>query len=425
LKNKVLLVMILTLLFTTVSCFVPSICADPSIIIYDYELSPEIFMPGDSGTLKLTIKNAETTNTVVRTSGSTTTTVSTDTVGATFENIWIDAASDSNGKHVKATLNYEDIGYLAPSASFDITFKIIAEAGISQGLYFPVVGIDITSYTDVSFPIPINVSNATIDLISTSVPSKISQSGSTQITFSAVNNRDSIVNNIVVTPKTIDGIEFTPESVFIESINSDSSEDITFSLKPTGKGVKNLSFDISYKNGNNIHSSSVNETIEIIDTLDVGSVFTSLPRSIKKGESSRITLEVYNAKTESITGVMVTPISDTTILPSQYFIGSMDPDDVFSASFDIYTDNLDYGNNTIEFEVSFKQGNEYYKTPTISTMFSVGKSEGSNFQRAESSATGTQSQPDLLGACLPVILIIVVIIVVVFLWKWKKRRNSA
>ena len=422
-KYKGLLAMTVILSFATISCFVPNISADPSIIIDDYELSPSVFMPGDSGTLKLTIKNAETTNTIASTSTSgSSSTVYTDTRGAEFNNIWIIAASDSHGKKVKASLNYEDTGCLAPSASFDITFKIIAEAGISEGLYFPVVRIDIDTYTDVSFPIPIYVSNATIDLISTSVPSKISESGSTQITFTAVNNGDSTLNNIVVTPKTIEGIEFTPESVFIESIDSQSSEDVTFSLKPIEKGIKNLSFDISYKNGNNIHTSSVNETIEIIDTLDVGSVFTSIPKSIKKGESSRITLEVYNAKTESITGVMVTPISDTTILPSQYFIGSMDPDDVFSASFDIYTDNLDYGNNTIEFEVSFKQGNEYYKTPTISTMFTVGKSAGSNFQSSESTSTEMQ-QPDILGACLPVILVIVIIIVVVFLWKWKKRRN--
>ena len=102
----------------------------------------------------------------------------------------------------------------------------------------------------------------------------------------------------------------------------------------------------------------------------------------------------------------------------------MDPDDVFSASFDIYTDNLDYGNNTIEFEVSFKQGNEYYKTPTISTTFSVGKNEGTNFQRSESTSADMQNQPDILGICLPVIIAIVAIIAIVILFKWKKRRNN-
>ena len=116
-----------------IALILPTVCADPSIIIYDYELTPKIFMPGDYGTLKLTIKNAETTNTIARTTtGSTTTTVYTDMVGATFNNIWIIPASDNYGKKVKATLNYEDTGYLAPSASFDITFKMIVETGITD-----------------------------------------------------------------------------------------------------------------------------------------------------------------------------------------------------------------------------------------------------------------------------------------------------
>jgi len=423
-KNKGILIIILVLLFAIFSCFVPNIGADPSIIVHDYELIPSVFMPGDSGTLKLTIKNAETTNTIARTyTDGSTSTVYTDTVGAKFSNIWIVAASDSAGKKVKATLNYEDIGYLAPSASFDITFKIIAEENISSDLYFPTVRIDIVSYTDVSFPIPIKVSNSTIDLLLTDVPSKISSSGSTLITFTAVNNRENTVEGVTVVPENIDGLEFTPNSVYIGSLEAGASSDVIFSVKPNETGEKNLTFNVYFKNGNNEHSEAFSSNIEIIDTLDVGSIFTSIPRSIKKGESSRITLEVYNAKTEYITGVMVTPISKIMTLPSQYFIGAMEPDDVFSATFDIFTDDLNYGDNTIEFEVSFKQGNEYFKTPIISSSFSVVEDEGSTYQQYEGNSEQVQGQPfgNILGICLPVIIGIIVIIAIVIIWR--KRRN--
>lgn len=423
-KNKGFLIIILVLLFAIFSCFVPNIGADPSIIVDDYELIPSVFMPGDSGTLKLTIKNAEITNTVSRTSTSgSQSTVYTDTVGAEFNNIWILPASDSNGKKVKATLNYEDIGYLAPSASFDITFKIIAEENISSDLYFPTVRIDIESFTDVSFPIPIEVSNSSVDLLMTNVPSKISSSGSTLITFSAVNNRENTIEGVTVAPGNINGLEFTPKSVYIGSLEASASSDASFSVKPNETGEKKLTFNVYFKNGNNEHNETFSSNIEIIDTLDVGSIFTSIPRSIKKGESSRITLEVYNAKTEYITGVMVTPISKIMTLPSQYFIGAMEPDDVFSATFDIFTDDLNYGNNTIEFEVSFKQGNEYFKTPIISSSFSVVKGEGSNYQQYEGNSEQDQEQPfgNIMGICLPVIIGIIVIIAVVIIWK--KRRN--
>ena len=430
-RNKNLIGLITVSVLLTMTVLSPTIAAEPSIMITNYEIFPPVFMPGDRGILALTIQNTETQATTTEHYGDATDFVTiVENNGVVINRIWINSDYDDNGNKIKSTAGYngyEDFGNIAPGASFQVSFELIAEENITEGYYFPDLRIDLkgSQYEDVTFPIEVRVSNETVDLISTNVPSKISESGSTQITFSAVNKRASSVNNIVVTPKTIQGVEFTPESIFIESINGDSSEDLTFSLKPIEKGVKNLSFNISYKNGNNIHTSSVNKTIEIIDTLDVGSVFTGLPKSIKKGGSARITLEVYNAKTEPITGVMVTPISDATILPSQYFIGAMDPDDVFSASFDIFTDDLDYGNSTVDFEVSFKQGNEYYKTPTISSTFYVGKNEGANFQRSESTSSEMQSQPDLLSSCLPVILIIIVVIVVVILWKWKKRRNSS
>lgn len=386
----------------------PTICADPSIIIYDYELTPQIFMPGDSGTLKLTIKNAETTNTVTRTTtGSSTTTVYTDTVGATFNNIWIVAASDSYSKKVKATLNYEDTGYLAPSASFDITFKMIAEAGITEGLYFPTVRIDIDTYTDVSFPIPINVSNATVDLISTSVPSKLSVSGSTGITLTAVNNRAASIDGVKITPQETTGIEFMPSSIFIGSMSSYDSEDVIFSIKPTETGGKNLSFNIDFKNGDNLHTQTLTIPIEIVETLDVAPVFYSIPSSIEKGKSTRIRLEVFNAKTSGITGVIVTPITDAKMSPSQYFIGAMDSDDVFSASFDMYTDGLEIGNYTIGFKVSFKQGEDYYETPTVSSSFEI-------------VAATENSGDNNLGTIVGGIFILVIALALFLIWR--KRR---
>ena len=417
------------LLLTVLSIFMPMASADPSIIIYDYTLSPEVFMSGDGGTLKLTIKNAETTNTISRTTtGSTTTTVYTDTVGATINNIWVVAATDSYGKKVKATLNYEDIGYLAPLASFDVTFKIVAEAGISEGLYFPIVRIDVESYQDVSFPIPVTVSNSSVDLISTKVPSKISMSGSTDITLTAVNNRESSVDGVCIAPKNVDDVEFIPDSIFVGTMSSGASEAISFSIKPSAAGVKNISFDVSYKNGDNLHDQTLNLSLEVVETLDVAPVFTGVPPTIKKGGSTRITLEIYNAKTEAISGVIITPVTEASVVPSQYFIGAMDPDDVFSASFTLYTDDLESGEYTIGFKVSFKQGDDYYETPTVSSTFSVASGSGSD---AQSSADTSQELSGLFGrglGGLPTYLLIISIIVaavVAFLvLRWKKRRNA-
>jgi hypothetical protein len=109
----------------------------------------------------------------------------------------------------------------------------------------------------------------------------------------------------------------------------------------------------------------------------------------------------------------------------------MDPDDVFSASFDIYADTIGYGTQIIGFKVSFKQGNEYYETPMVSKSFSVVSGPGQSYQSSGSSTStsgsnGMPQTPSLLTTCLtPLIIIIVVIIVVVILYmRWKKRRKA-
>lgn len=357
--------------FILINLLFPSISADPSVIIESYSLSPEVFMPGDSGILTLTIKNAELTNTVQTTSISgTSTTIKTDTVGATIDKIWIDYATDGNNK-VKATKSYDDVGDLAPASSISINFKMIAEKNITEGLYFPIARIDVETYEDIHFPIPVKVSNATVDILLTDVPSRISKSGSTLVTITAVNSRENAVDGVTIIPQSNDGLEFTPNSVFVGTLEADASSEASFSIKPDDVGEYNLSFNIQFKNGDNVHTEQMTSAIQVVESLDVAPVIVSIPSTIEKGRSTRVSLEVYNAKTESITGVIVTPITEAIASPSQYFIGSMDPDDVFSASFDITPGNLSYGTYNLGFKVTFKQDNEYFETPIISSTFSV------------------------------------------------------
>jgi len=361
---------IILILFLSIF-IIPSVYADPTVIIDNYSLYPEVFMPGDSGILTLKIKNAEAANTVQTTSTSgSSSTVKTDTVGATIENIWIVSATDGNHE-VKATKNYEDVGNLAPASSIDISFKIIAEENITEGLYFPIARVNVETYDDVRFPIPVKVSNATVDILLTDIPSRISKSGSTLVTVTAVNSRENAVDGVTIFPSSSDGLEFTPNSVFLGTLEADTSSEASFSIKPKDVGKFNLSFNVQFKNGDNVHTEQMSYSIQVVETLDVAPVLTIIPNSIEKEKSTRVSLEVYNAKTQSITGVIVTPISDMKVSPSQYFIGSMDPDDVFSASFDVSAGDLDYGNYSLGFKVSFKQDNEYYETPIVSSTISV------------------------------------------------------
>lgn len=410
-----------------VSVFIPAVHANAAVMIQQYELDPEILMPGDNAVLTLTVKNGETvaTQTSAYTSGGdSTTTVR--TLGVDIDNIWI-VPAQSGGRQIRAIANYEDVGYLAAGASIQVKFKLLVDKNMSEGMYFPTAKIDVSSGTDVQFPLLMKVSNASIDLLQTSIPSKISMGGTTEITITAVNKRENTVNDVMITPQG-DDVEFVPQSYFLGSLKAETSEDVVFSVKPMGTGERDLSFTVSYKNGDNLHTNTLVAPVELIETLDVAPIITNFPLSITKGGSSRIGIEVYNAKTETITGVLVTPLCNATVIPSQYFIGAMDPDDVFSASFDIYADTVGYGTQTIGFTVSFKQGNDYYETPVVSKTFSVVSGPGTSYQSSGSSSSGSNgmSQTPSLTVCLvPILIVIVVIVVLVLLvMQWRKRRKA-
>jgi hypothetical protein len=391
-------------------------------------------MPGDRGTLTLTIKNVETTSTTTSvdsytSGGATDSTTTVKTNGATIQNVRIAPAYDGN-KQIKATSSYSNIGYLTAGASITLSFELIVSENISEGLYFPKINIDLeeSSYEDINYPIPIRVSNGSVDLIEKNIPSKLSISGSTDITLTAINNLDSSVDGVAVVPAKIDDVEFTPKSYYIGALAAGASQEVSFSLIPKTIGEKNLSFETIFKNGNNLHNTTLIVPVEVVNTLDVAPIFTSFPYTIKKGSSTRVTLDIYNAKTESITGVIITPISNATLVPSQYFIGTMDPDDVFSTSFDLYTDTLDYGTYTIGFKVSFKQGNEYYETPLISKSFSVVSGASTSYQSTSGSnsqqSSGLPFTSSLTVCILTIVVIIIVIITAALLFlKWRKRRN--
>ena len=421
---------IITLIISAlVSLYLPTVQASPAVMISQYQLSPEILMPGDTAVLTLQVRNGETVATQTTTSNSGgDTTATMHTLGVAIDKIWIDPAI-SGGKQIRATTSYTDIGYLAAGASIEVNFKLVVDENMSEGIYFPIVNVDVSGGTDVIYPLLVKVSNSSVDLLPTSVPSKISKGGTSELTITAVNKRENEVNNVIITPHG-NGVEFIPQSYFIGTLVAETSEEVVFSVKPIETMVSTISFSVSYKNGDNLHTNSLIAPLSIIEALDVAPIITNFPLSITKGGSSRISIEVYNAKTEQITGVLVTPICNATVIPSQYFIGSMDPDDVFSASFDIYADAVGYGTQIIGFKVSFKQGNDYYETPLVSKTFSVISGPGQSYQSSGSSSSSSGSNsasqtPSLVTCLTSIILIIVVIVVVVLLYiRWKKRRKA-
>jgi hypothetical protein len=381
-------------------------------MITEYHLDPQTLLPGDQAELTITLTNTEPTSTKTNTDYQNSLPIdqTVDTIAATLNNVWISADGDGSYS-IRSSENYEDIGALSPGSSITISFPITAHENISSGLYNPLINVDVDYHQDVQFPIPVRISSFSATLLPKDVPKKISSSGSTSITLTAVNNREAPVEDVTVTADVNQSISVSPSSMYIGTLESESSQDISCSLHPSSLGEQEISFTISYRNGENTHTKTIDIPIEVIETHDVSPVLYNMPDAIPQDSSERVTLEIYNAKSDTITGVTVIPVTDFATSPSEYFIGSMDSDDVFSASFDVMSKDLEPGNYTLGFKVAFKQGNNYFESPTLSEQVAVSLNH--------MNSTGLD-----LGLILGIIGLIVFIGIILFFILWKRRIIS-
>ena len=136
--------------------FVITTCtaADPTVIVTDYTVTPAVLMPGDTGTITLTIKNtaqaaSEKENTGIVSGGTFASTKNTD-INVFIENVHL----DENGIEV-LNEDFDRIGELGPGQSVPVTFVIKAPAG--SGVYFPEAWIDVKDGRSTRFPILVNV----------------------------------------------------------------------------------------------------------------------------------------------------------------------------------------------------------------------------------------------------------------------------
>lgn len=144
----VTLVLLVAFVIATVSA------ADPTVIVTDYTVTPAVLMPGDTGTITLTIKNtaqaaSEKENTGIVSGGTFASTKNTD-INVFIENVHL----DENGIEV-LNEDFDRIGELGPGQSVPVTFVIRAPAG--SGIYFPEAWIDVKDGRSTRFPILVNV----------------------------------------------------------------------------------------------------------------------------------------------------------------------------------------------------------------------------------------------------------------------------
>jgi len=211
----------------------------------------------------------------------------------------------------------------------------------------------------VRFPVPVKVESSSVEILEKDVPSEISLSESKEIVIVVANNRPNSVSGVKVLVKAkSDELEFMPERIFIGNLAAYEKREVNFTLTPLSEGTKDISFEVEYKNGENLQRCELKSSVFVRNNADVRLILVDAPKSILKGEVAKIDFDVANGMPKDVKAVSVVPVSNgegrVRILPSEYFIGDMEAGDVFSASFDVDSSELSAGDNRIAFKLAFR-----------------------------------------------------------------------
>jgi len=395
----------------------------PAVMVTGYTVEPGVLMPGDTGTVTLTIKNpfldfqASETETTVSPSGTTeqtTSTTSTRGLNAKIETIRLSSSTKEVEWLTAGTqrTEYFNLGALGPGESMTITLPIKAVAYARDGTYFPEVYIEVDNGQNVRFPVRVEVDKSEVQLLEQDIPTEISISESRKIALVVANNRPNMVNGVnVVLRSSSSDFEFTPAGVYVGNLGAYEQRTVEFTLSPLAEGSKTIAFEATYKNGNNVHASTLTTSIGVRGSSDVKLILVDAPDTVVKGETAKLEFDVANGMAKDIKAVSVVPMrSGLKLLPSEYFIGDMEVGDVFSASFELHTSDLELGETTIPFNVIFKDvsTDKQYETAGYEVRLEVKEAPKSELP-----------YPLLLGG-----VVILVLLIAALVWLRARRKRA-
>ncbi|AKB48981.1 hypothetical protein MSKOL_3204 [Methanosarcina sp. Kolksee] len=232
-----------------------------TVELKEFVSDPEVFMPGDRGTVTVTLKNTASNPTV--------------TIGG--------SDFDTNARIQAAVLRplsdgiivldapYGDMGLLGPGDSIKLTFNVKVAEDAPEGTHNFELAIEGNSFDYNSRKnIPLKVDSSNIRVI----PSKELQltNGESTIEFDVANTHPNEFSSVSIKPEA-EGITFYPVEYFIGPMNPDELFTIEFnavaddSWSASKEGEINMNLTANYNNGINRHANTVGD-LKFINTSE-------------------------------------------------------------------------------------------------------------------------------------------------------------
>lgn len=341
---------------------------DSAALVYvsNVTLDPVSYFPGDTGTITVTLTNSGTS-----------------AIGLSHPDIL------SSKLNVDDEDQWETTSYVGAGSTID--YSMIVTAKPPDGTYYALFSIGTKSGNSIHYPVKIIVDSDPITAAITDKPTSFSPEAEQNVTLTIMNTRDGDVNNVVITPEG-SGSDAYPSTKLVSTLAAGSSTDVTFGITP--HTASNMTFHVSYENGNNPHS------VDVVLPINFGADKTAAVPVVNNvvlsssGSTYDLTGDITNAGVSDAKGVVVTvssPAKGTGTYP-EYAIGSIASDD--SNSFEVTFTTTDLSSVPLLVTWKDSEGNDYSLTKTLDlSSSSVGTYTGSSDSSTKTSSSSFSSGP--------------------------------
>lgn len=301
--------------------------------ITDFSMYPDSLMPGDSGVVTVTIKNT----------------------GSTFVPVDQIYIKDSEGIVSSVTPYQNPIGGVGAGDTFTLELPITSNGLI--GTFYPVLYIDFNNAGNyLKYPFAVIVDNKSVVTSVINRPD-IFEPDTTQTVVLSIGNQRTNAIEAVEVHASGEGVTSKQTSVFLGTIAANNAKNATLSVT-TSAETKEVTFDVTYRNGANWHTESLTIPLES-GVSKTGAELVINNIEIKNTDSyTTIIGDVNNAGLTTAKTLVVTTEGATEAGPyPSYVVGSLDEDGLseFEISFKDPVDNQ----VTLVFTYKDENGNVY------------------------------------------------------------------
>ncbi|MEI7434331.1 MAG: hypothetical protein WCJ93_08780 [Methanomicrobiales archaeon] len=325
------------------------------------KLDPDVFFPYETGTITVTLMN----------SGNQTVTLSQPDILETH------IAVSNRG-------SYNTNVRLGPGSAMTYSFRVTVSG--EDGTYFPVFTVSTVEAGSISYPFELEVDSKELDATIVDRPDNFVVGKKDSINLSLVNSRNGAITDIIITPSG-NGVTIAPRQKFIATLPAGSSQMATFQVTPDQ--ASDLTFHITYHNGNNDHS------IDEVLPLNIGEDKMAAVPIVNNivltsaGSSYKLTGDVNNAGITDAKSMVLTVLTPAKPVEpyADYAIGSLASDDFSSFTLTFMITDL----SDVPLQIKWKDadGNSFSTVKNLDLRYSSGSSVSSTGSSGSSSSSGT------------------------------------